>query len=129
MPYSFADQIAADADAQISTREWAETATYTSPAGDAMDIVTVCQGEQLVDNVTVNGKEQVRQNLFSIKIAQVSSPLVNAVITYNGERWPLVGIASRDSAVVVVICELPTQGSRVGGSQTARVNSFSYRRM
>ena len=127
MPFSFQDQIAADAESQISADEWGESAVYIDPSGADTDIVTVCQGEQLVDRLTQTGKEQVRQNLFSLKIAEVPTPLVNARIIYNGESWPMVGIASRDSAVVMVICELPTQSGRTGGSYTARINSFNYR--
>lgn len=128
MPFSFNDQITEDAESQISLSEWGENAVYIDPSGVDTNTVTVCQGEQLVDRLTQTGKEQVRQNLFSLKVSEVPNPLVNARIVYKGESWPMVGIASRDSAVCMVICELPTQSGRTGGSYTARINSFSYRR-
>lgn len=127
MPFTFQDQMAEDAESQISLSEWGESAVYIDPLGVDTNIVIVCQGEQLVDRLTQSGKEQVRQNLFSIKAIEVPNPLVNAKIIYKNESWPMVGIASRDSVVCMVICELPTQSGRTGGSYTARINSFSYR--
>jgi len=128
MPFSFADQLAADASAQISTRDFGEVATYINPMDVPTGIVVVCQGEQLVDSVTATGKIQIRQNLFTITTAALANPQINGKIVYLGETWPVVGFASRDSAAAVLICELPVQGLRTAGTYTAKVNSFSYRR-
>ncbi len=106
-------QITADNETVFfNAADFGEAATYIAPDGTETDITVVCQGEELKDRVTDAGVIRVRENIFEVKISEVSNPQNNGYIEYNSEAWPIVGKAGRDHACVSVVCELPSVGDR-----------------
>ena len=122
------DQITADNAIFFNIEDFAESAVYRSPDGNDTSITTVCDGEQLADKQTDSGITQVRLNQFAIKISDVPNPLINGVVVYNLESWPIVGIAERDFASVTVVCELPANSMQGRGSYFTRQGGMNYRR-
>lgn len=121
MPRTLKNQLADDAVNVFANQdEFAESATYVSPVDGAETPITIIPvgigeqfGEALVEKMTPNGNVQYRRSIFAVLKSEVANPLVNGRIVVNSERWPIVGRAGEDSAMIDVVCELPVSSENV----------------